>query len=181
VFEDYQRWQRELERQPVEFLPRRLDGLVEEATARLAAEIGARPDDLVPVTNATSGKNVVARSLPLGPADEVLLTDHEYGAVDLLWQHVCAHTGATLVRAAVDAGPDLVDTMWRSVTPRTRVLSVSHLTSATALRFPVEEICRRARAQGVLVAVDGAHAPGQIDLELEGLQADFYAGSCHKW
>jgi len=71
--------------------------------------------------------------------------------------------------------------MWRSVTPRTRVLSVSHLTSATALRFPVEEICRRARAQGVLVAVDGAHAPGQIDLELEGLQADFYAGSCHKW
>ena len=76
MFEDYQRWQRELERQPVEFLPRRLDGLVEEATARLAAEIGAHPDDLVPVTNATSGMNVVARSLPLGPADEVPLTDH---------------------------------------------------------------------------------------------------------
>jgi isopenicillin-N epimerase len=181
VFEEYQRWQRELERQPVEFLARRLDGLIEEAKERLAAEIGARPENLVFVTNATSGMNVVARSLPLGPAHEVLATNHEYGAVDLLWQHVCARTGATYVRSEVGAGPGLVDELWRAVTERTRLISVSHLTSATAIVFPVEEICRRARERGILVAVDGAHAPGQLNLEVEAVGADFYAGNCHKW
>ena len=181
VFEEYQRWQRELERQPVEFLARRLDGLIEEAKARLAAEIGARPDDLAFVSNATSGMNVVARSLPLGPGDEVLVSNHEYGAVDLLWQHVCARSRATPVRAGVRAGPGLVDELWSAVTLRTRVISVSHLTSATAIVFPVEEICRRAHAQGILVAVDGAHAPGQLDLDVDAVGADFYAGNCHKW
>ena len=181
MFDEYQRWQRELERQPVEFLARRLDGLIEEAKARLAAKIGARPDDLAFVTNATSGMNVVARSLPLGPGDEVLVSNHEYGAVDLLWQHVCARSRATLVRAGVRAGPGLVGELWSAVTPRTRVISVSHLTSATAIVFPVEEICRRAHAQDILVAVDGAHAPGQLDLDVDAVGADFYAGNCHKW
>jgi len=125
--------------------------------------------------------NVVARSLELGRGDEVLLTNHEYGAVGFLWEHVCARTGATLVRRAVEPGPSLVDELWSGVTTRTRVISVSHITSATALVFPVEEICRRARRDGILVAVDGAHAPGQIDLDLESLGADFYAGNCHKW
>jgi isopenicillin-N epimerase len=181
VFEEYQRWQRELERQPVEFLARRLDGLIEEAKERLAGEVGARPDDLVFVTNATSGMNVVARSLPLAADDEVVASNHEYGAVGQLWQYVCARSGATLVRADVRPGPDLVDELWSAVTPRTRVISVSHLTSATAIRFPVEEICGRAREQGILVAVDGAHAPGQLDLDVEAVGADFYAGNCHKW
>ncbi len=181
VFEEYQRWQRELERQPVEFLARRLDGLIDAAKARLAAEIGARPDDLVLVTNATSGMNVVARSLPLGAGDEVVASNHEYGAVGQLWQHVCDRSGAMLVRADVRPGSDLMDELWSAVTPRTRVISVSHLTSATAIRFPVEEICRRAREQGILVAVDGAHAPGQLDLDVEAVGADFYAGNCHKW
>ena len=181
VFEEYQRWQRELERQPVEFLARRLDGLIEEAKERLAGEIGARPDDLAFVTNATSGMNVVARSLPLASGDEVVASNHEYGAVGQLWQHVCARSGTTLVRADVRPGPELVDELWSAVTPRTRVISVSHLTSATAIRFPVEEICRRAREQGILVAVDGAHAPGQLDLDVEAVGADFYAGNCHKW
>jgi isopenicillin-N epimerase len=181
VFEEYQRWQLELERQPVEFLARRYDELIEAAKARLADYLGARPDNLVFVPNASSGMNVVARSLQLGPGDEVLVTDHEYGGVDLLWQHVCDRTGAAFVRVAVVAGPTLVDELWAAVTPRTRVISVSHITSATALRFPVEEICRRARGEGILTAVDGAHAPGQIDVDLEALGADFYAGNCHKW
>jgi isopenicillin-N epimerase len=181
VFDDYQRRQRELERQPVEFLARRYEGLIDDAKARLAAYLGARSDDLVFVPNATAGMNVVARSLLLQRGDEVLVTNHEYGAVDFLWQHVCGHAGATLVRRAVEPGPGLVDELWAAVTPRTRVLSVSHVTSATALRFPVEAICRRAREQSILVAVDGAHAPGQVDVDLESLGADFYAGNCHKW
>jgi len=181
VFDEYQRWQRELERQPVEFLARRYAGLIDDARARLAAFLGARPEDLAFVPNATAGMNVVARSLELGPGDEVLLTNHEYGAVDFLWDHVCRRTGATLVRQSVEPGAALVDELWEAVTPRTRVVSVSHITSATALRFPVGEICRRARAEGILSAVDGAHAPGQVDLDLEALGADFYAGNCHKW
>jgi isopenicillin-N epimerase len=181
VFEEYQRWQRELERQPVEFLARRLDGRVEESRTRLAGFLGARPDDLVFVTNATSGMNVVARSLPLGPGDDVVVTNHEYGAVDLLWRRVCERSGASFVRADVTAGPELVDELWAAVTPRTRVISVSHVTSTTALRFPVAEICRRARAEGILTAIDGAHAPGQVDLDVGAIGADFYTGNCHKW
>jgi len=181
VFEAYQRWQAELERQPVEFLARRYEGLIEAAKARLAGYLGARPDDLVFVPNATAGMNVVARSLELGPDDEVLTTNHEYGAVGYLWRYVCERAGATLVERAVEPGPSLVDELWTAVTPRTRLISVSHIASATGLRFPVEEIIRRARAQGALVAVDGAHAPGQINLGVEAVGADFYAGNCHKW
>jgi phage tail protein X len=181
VFDEYQRLQRELERQPVEFLARRYKGLIEDARTRLAEYVGARPDDLIFVPNASSGMNVVARSLPLGPRDEVLVTNHEYGGVDLLWQHVCGRTGATLVRRVVEAGPGLADELWSAVTPRTRVVSLSHITSATALRLPVEELGRRARAEGILIAIDGAHAPGQIDLDLDSLGADFYAGNCHNW
>lgn len=181
VFDEYQRLQRELERQPVEFLARRYEGLIEDAKARLAEFLGARPADLVFVPNATAGVNAVARSLDLGPEDEVLLTNHEYGAVGYLWEYVCGRTGATLVRRDVEPGPALVDELWDAVTQQTRIVSVSHVTSATALRFPVEEICRRAREDGILALVDGAHAPGQVDVDLETLGADFYAGNCHKW
>jgi isopenicillin-N epimerase len=181
VFEEYQRWQRELERQPVEFLARRYPGLIEDAKSRLAAYVGARPDDFAFVPNATGGVNVVARSVELGPDDEVLITNHEYGAVGYLWRHVCDRVGATLTEKAVEPGPGLVDELWSAVTPRTRLVSVSHISSATALRFPVEEICRRARQHGILSVVDGAHAPGQIAVDLESLGADFYAGNCHKW
>ncbi len=181
VFEEYQRWQRELERQPVEFLARRYEGLIEEAKARLAAYVGARPDDLVFCPNATSAMNVVARSLPLGPGDEVVVTSQEYGAVDLLWRQVCERTGAGFVRPPLVPGPALVDELWSAVTPRTRAVSVSHITSATALVLPVGEICRRARSDGILCVVDGAHGPGQVDLSLDALGADFYAANCHKW
>jgi isopenicillin-N epimerase len=181
VFEEYRRWQLELERQPVEFLARRYPGLIDEAKARLAAYVRARPGDVVFVPNATAGVNVVARSLELGADDEVLITNHEYGAVGYLWRYVCARVGATLTEQAVQPGPDLVDELWSAVTPRTRVVSVSHISSATALCFPVQEICRRAREQGILSVVDGAHAPGQVAVDLESLGADFYSGNCHKW
>lgn len=170
VFERYQELQRELERQPVEFLARRFDGLVAEARASLAGFVGARPDDLVFVPNATAGLNAVIRSLRLEPGDEVVTTRHEYGAVTRTWEFA----GATLVHAE----PEDVAA---AIGPRTRAVSVSHITSPTALVLPVEEICRAAREAGVLAVVDGAHAPGQLPLDLEALGADVYAGNCHKW
>ena len=185
VFEAYQRWQRELERQPVNFLLRQAEGLLADARGALGAYLNADPSALVFVPNATAGMNLVARSLDLRRGDEILTTDHEYGAVDHTWQFVAGKTGATIVACPiplpVSTPEDFVERLWAAVTPRTRVISISHITSPTALNFPVAEVCRRARAAGILTLVDGAHAPGQIPVDLDAIGADFYTGNCHKW
>ena len=185
VFDTYQHWQRELERQPVAFIQRRQDDLIDAARGRLANELSVPADDIVFVPNATSGLNVFARSLPLHPGDEILATDHEYGALNLTWRHVCARTGASYVQRAIPlpvTTPEaMVETLWQGVTDRTRVIFLSHLTSPTALIFPVQEICRRAREAGIISVIDGAHAPGQLPLDLTAIGADVYAGNCHKW
>ncbi len=185
VFETYQRWQRELQAQPVEFLARRLPDLLADVRARLATALGTTADTLVFVPNATHAMNIVARSLALAPGDEVLGTTHEYGAVERTWRYLCGLCGARYrsqpVAVPVSTAEDLIEQLWQGVTPRTRVLVVSHITSPTALIFPVAEICRRARAEGIVTVIDGAHAPGQIDLRLDALGADYYLGNCHKW
>ncbi len=185
VFEEYQRWQLELERQPVEFLGRRADTLLEHARQRLGDYLHAEADDLVYVPNATLGLNTVARSLDLQPGDEILTTDHEYGALNLTWEFVCRETGARYVQHHVSlpltTAADFVDSFWESVTEQTRVIFLSHVTSPTALTFPVTEICKRARAAGILTMIDGAHVPGQLPLDLTALDADVYSGNCHKW
>lgn len=185
VFEEYQRWQREMERQPVEFLSRRSRPLLREARRALADHLGAAAEDVIYFPNPTAAINMVARSLRLGPGDEVLATDHEYGAMDRTWTLLCKKAGARYVRhpvpLPVTTHEALVEGLWSAVTPRTRVVFLSHITSPTALGLPVAEICRRARAAGILSIVDGAHAPGQIDLDLPALGADVYVGACHKW
>jgi isopenicillin-N epimerase len=185
VFEAYQAWQLELERQPVEFLGRRFAELMRTARQSLAAYVGAAPEDVVFFPNTTTAINVVARSLQLGPGDEVLTTNHEYGAVDRIWRFTCRRQGAGYVVCPLPvpfaSAGDIIERLWSAVTPRTRVLSLSHVTANTALILPVAEIVRRAREAGILTVVDGAHAPGQVPLQLEALGADFYVGNCHKW
>lgn len=185
VFEKYQAWQRELEWQPVEFLGRRLTGLLHTARRELAEYVHTAPDNLVYVPNATTGLNIVARSLHLKPGDEILTTDHEYGAMERMWRFLCRQAGTVLkaqpVPVPVTTADDFVETLWSGVTPRTRVLFLSHITSPTALIFPAQEVCLRARAAGLLTIVDGAHAVGQIPLDLEALGADFYSSNAHKW
>jgi len=180
VFEEYQRLQLELERGPTDFFTRRVSvwfwaggeqpGQLAEARAVLATFVGARAKDLVFVPNATSGLNAVIRSLGLGPEDEVLTTAHEYGAIVRTWEFVDANL-------VVCEPGDLIG----RIGPRTRAVSVSHITSPTALVLPVEEICAAAREAGVLSIVDGAHGPGHVPLDLQALGADVYAGNCHKW
>jgi isopenicillin-N epimerase len=174
VFEHYQELQRELERQPVEFLAleRRFPELWDAARLRLAAYVGADPSRLAFTTNASSALNAVARSLELRPGDEVLTGDAEYGGMAILWEHVAARAGARVVRRPFD---ELVPG------PRTRVLFCSHVEWTSGRVNDVARVCALAREHGVLSIVDGAHAPGQLVLDLDALGADVYAGNCHKW
>lgn len=185
VFDEYQRWQLELERQPVEFLGRRFTELMRQARERLAAYLHTAADNLVYVPNATVGLNIVARSLRLQPGDEVLGTNHEYGALDRTWRFLCGQWGAVyknqLIPLPLPAEADFVEALWAGVTSRTRVIFLSHITSPTALIFPVEAVCRRARSEGILTIVDGAHAVGQLPLALDALGADVYSSNNHKW
>ena len=183
VFENYQYWQRELEWQPVEFLGRRMADLLRHARTALADYVHTLADNLVYVPNATTGLNIAARSLKLQPGDEILATDHEYGAMDRMWRWMARKTGAIYKRQPVPlpvtTADEFIEQVWAGVTPRTRVLFVSHITSPTALIFPVQALCARARRAGILSIIDGAHAVGQIPLDLEQLGADVYTSNAH--
>jgi isopenicillin-N epimerase len=185
VFETYQAWQLELERQPVAFLGRRLPELLAHARAELAAYVSADADELVYFPNVTAALNAVAHSLPLAGDDEVLITNHEYGALWRTWTYVCEQRGARLVTAHLPRPLDdpcaAVEAVWACVTPRTRVLFMSHIASPTGVILPIAPLIARARAAGIWTVIDGAHAPGQIDLDLHALGADFYGANLHKW
>jgi isopenicillin-N epimerase len=187
VFDVYQRWQRELERQPVEFLGRRVRGLIDEARAPLADYLYADTADLAYIVNATAGVNIAARAVAsqLQPGDEVLTTDQEYGACVMAWEWELERVGARLViqptPLPLTSAEAFIEALWAGVTPRTRAVYLSHMTSATALIFPVEAVVRRARSAGLTVVIDGAHVPGHIPLDLTAIDADFYVGNLHKW
>ena len=186
VFDEYQRWQREFEIHPDGYMRRWL-GAMSDARAVLADYLHTSNDQLGFVINATYGVNVITNSLRaiLREGDQVLTTDHEYNACNMAWQFVCNKTGARYIKHAmplpVTTQAEWIEQFWRGVNPRTRVIYLSHITSPTALAFPVQEICRRAREAGILSVIDGAHVPGQRDLNLEEIGADFYTGNCHKW
>jgi isopenicillin-N epimerase len=185
VFDRYQAWQRELEREPIDFLDRQLPGLLETARTALGDYLGCSAQDLAFVENATTGANLAARSLDLRPSDEVLATDLEYGACDLAWEWMCKRTGARYIRAPIPlplSDPaDLVEALFASASERTRVLYISQVTSSTGLVLPLEEIVTRAASLGLVTVVDGAHAPAQVPVDLAALGADFYTGNAHKW
>jgi isopenicillin-N epimerase len=174
VFDAYQRFQRELERQPVEFLARerRFPALLDGARERLAAYVGTDAENLVFAPNTSAALNTAIRSLELRRGDEILLGDAEYGGMEILWQWLAGTTGVELVRQPFDA-----------LEPgrRTRVVYCSHVEWISGRVNDVASICAAARAAGALSIVDGAHAPGQIPLDLEAIGADVYAGNCHKW
>lgn len=186
VLNEQRRWIERMEEQPVLFF-REVDMLMHDARASLATYIGARPQDVVYVTNSTYGVNVAAHAFGnhLQSGDEILTTDHEYGACDRAWHQHCVSKGIRYIRAEipipVPSSQELVEIIWSKVTARTKVLFLSHITSPTAVRLPVEELCARAKAAGIRSVVDGSHAPGHVPLDLSTLQADVYTANCHKW
>ena len=187
VFEDYQRWQLQLERQPVAFLDSRR-GLAKNLHAMreaMASEFGTSSENIAAVSNATTGLNIALQSIPLGPGDEILTTDHEYSALDKTLAFVARRTGARIVRIDVPlpltSAGRFHDAVAAGFNERTKVLFLSHITSPTALLFPVDSLIAEARRRGIFSVIDGAHTPGHIPLDLDALGADFYSGNCHKW
>lgn len=185
VFEEQERLRKELEAEPVLFLARRLEERLASARQVVGSLVRADPDDLALVPNTTTALNAVALSLDLEPGDEIVTTTHEYGAMRILWDEVSRLTGAT-VRPAVLPEPaasadDVVAAVGAALGERTRVLFCSHITSLSAAVLPVARLCAEARSRGIVSVVDGAHAPGQLDLDLDAVGADVYAGNLHKW
>jgi len=173
-----------MERNPVEFLGRRSAELLFQSRTVLSNALGGRADELVFVPNSTTGVNVVARSFPLQPGDEILTTDLEYGACDAVWQRVCAQTGAKYrrIKSPLPFNREAVTKrLMSAVTAKTKLIYFSHITSTTALILPAAEICAAARERGIATFIDGAHAPGHIPVDLDAINADFYVGNCHKW
>lgn len=185
IFEVYQNWQLRLERSPVHFIVHdAIEGL--EITRRALGEyVGADFMDLVMVTNPSYAINTIAKSLPLNAGDEILTTNLEYGACDRTWEYYCEKRGATFVKQEISlpiaSEEEFLKEFWQGYTDKTKVVFISHITSATGLILPVEALCAEAKKRGLLTIVDGAHVPGHVPLDLSTLQADVYTGACHKW
>lgn len=167
------------------FLGREYNELLLQSRLALGNYLNADAADLVYVPNATHGVNIIARALNLGDADEILTTNHEYGACDYTWEYLCGKAGARYIHRSVSvpvcSEDDIVEQFWQGVTAHTKAVYLSHITSPTALRLPVEKICVLAKQAGIVSIIDAAHSPGQIPLDLKTLDADVVFGNCHKW
>lgn len=174
-----------LERQPTDFLVRDLPAALRRSREALGAFVGADPDDLAFVSNATSAVNAVLRSLDLRPGDELLVSDHAYGACRKALEYVAARAGAGVVTVPLPfplrSADELIEPFLRAVTPRTRLALVDHVSSPTGLVFPVERLVPALREIGVDALVDGAHALGMLPLDLDRLGAAWYTANAHKW
>ena len=174
-----------MEREPLDFLFRELEGMLDQSRGSLARFLGARPENLVFVPNATSGVNTVLRSLSFHPGDELLVTNHEYNACRNALDFVTQRSGAKVVVAAIpfplQSAKEIVDAVLAGVTSRTRLALLDHVTSQTGLVLPVARLVEELAAHGVDTLIDGAHAPGMVPLDLRALGATYYTGNCHKW
>ncbi|HEY2148663.1 MAG TPA: aminotransferase class V-fold PLP-dependent enzyme, partial [Pirellulales bacterium] len=178
-------WIDRLDENPVDFFNRHFEPELFAARDRLAKFVGTSGENLIFVENATAGMNVVASSFRLAAGDEVLATDHEYGAVLRIWDRASREAGAALkiveLLLAFTSADETVAAIFAAAGKRTKLLIVSHITSPTAVTLPIEQICAEARRRGVATAIDGPHALAQLPLAIDSLGCDFYAASCHKW
>jgi isopenicillin-N epimerase len=185
VFEKYQQYQLELEQDPVAFITGKGIEYLKQARVSLGAYLNCHADDVVYVTNPSYAVNIVAKSFPLEVDDEILTTNLEYGACDRTWKYYCQKAGAKYIQQPislpVESTEDFIEKFVKGITAKTKLIFISHITSATGLKLPVEEICKIAKAKGIITFIDGAHAPSQTPLNLTELEVDIYTGACHKW
>lgn len=178
-------WLERLDEQPMDAFLREYEESWLKARASLAAFVGADAEGVILVPNATAGMNLVADSIELSVGDEILLNDHEYGAVARIWERKAKETGAEVhtltLPTPFDDPAELIEFFRKSFTAKTRILILSHITSPTAITLPIQEIAAAAKERGILVCIDGPHAVAQLPLDLKNLGVDFYTASCHKW
>jgi isopenicillin-N epimerase len=175
----------QLEREPVRFFSTELAPLLDAARRDLALFVGADPEGLAFVPNATYAVNTVLRSLAFAPGDELLTTDHEYNACKNALDFVAERTGAVVVVVAIPfpirSEDEIVSAVLEKVSPRTRLALLDHVTSPTALVFPIARLVRELQVRGIETLVDGAHAIGMLPLDLTAMGVAYYTSNCHKW
>ncbi|WP_298115693.1 aminotransferase class V-fold PLP-dependent enzyme [Flavobacterium sp.] len=185
VFDEFQRLQLELEQEPVQFIQKKLPVYLKEAKKPLAKFIGCNVEDFFFTPNPTFAVNTIMRSLNLQKGDEILTTNHEYGAMDRTWNFYCKKSGVKYIRQEISlpivSKEQIIDEFWKGYNENTKVIFLNQISSSTALIFPVKEICDKAQQLGLITIVDGAHVPGHIDLNISELNPDFYTGTLHKW
>lgn len=185
VFERYQQYQLELEQEPVQFITVNGPKYLEASRKALGAYLNCNADDVVYVTNPSYAVNTIAKSLKLQSGDEVLTTNLEYGACDRTWTYYCQKAGAVYKKQAIslplESKEDFVEQFFSGLTAKTKLIFLSHVTSTTGLRLPVEDIIAKAKEIGIMTFVDGAHGPAQVEVNLQKLNVDIYTGACHKW
>lgn len=185
IFENYQSFQFEMEKDPVYFIQKKYAGYLAEAKTALATFIGCAADDFIFTPNPTVAINTIMRSLNLQEGDEILATNHEYGAMDRTWNFYCKKSGVKYVRQPISlpiiSKEEILDEFWKGLSAKTKVIFLNQISSTTALIFPVKEICDKARTLGITTIIDGAHVPGHIDLNITDLNPDYYTGTLHKW
>lgn len=185
VLEAQTTFREQLEREPLRFLMREFEPLLDNARNKLAAFIGTSSDELAFVPNATTGVNAVLRSLSFAAGDELLTTNQEYNACRNTLDFVASRTGATVIVAEVpfpiESPQQVIEAVIKCVSPQTKLVLLDHIVSQTGLIFPIKQLVSELAQRGIDVLVDGAHAPGMIPLNLEELGATYYTGNCHKW
>jgi isopenicillin-N epimerase len=185
VFERATQLRQRLAAEPMDFLLRQTPGLLWEARSRLADFLGGQPERLLFTANVTTAVNLIASSLPLARPGEILLTDHEYGAMHWCWERAAQRLGLTTrifaLPVMAHSPQEIVGALAAALNERTRLVFFSHVLSPTGLVLPAKALCAEARRRGVISVVDGAHAPAMVPLDLDDLGADFYGGNCHKW
>tara|TARA_Y100000994_G_scaffold76881_1_gene63510 strand:- start:902 stop:2044 length:1143 start_codon:yes stop_codon:yes gene_type:complete len=185
IFDSLISWQKKLELNPVKHLAVDIFKYLENSRQHLSQYINCDKDDIVFFPNPSTALNAVIRSLDLKNGDEILTTNHEYGALDKTWNFICKKTGAKYIKQNISlplqSKKDFINTFIKGINKKTKVIFISHITSPTGLIFPIDKICKIAKENNLFCIIDGAHVPGHIDLDIKKLDPDIYTGACHKW
>ena len=185
VFLDYQNFQKRLEKQPVQFMTKYFWEDLKITRDTLGDFIKCDGDDILLFPNPTTAINNIIENLDIAEGDEILTTQHEYGALIRAWNRLSIRKSFSFIQQKIDlplgSKETFIDQFCAGINERTKIIFISHITSQTALIFPVEEICKIAKSKGIITIIDGAHAPGHIDLDISQIGCDYYTGACHKW
>lgn len=185
VLEAQSKWRQKFETQPIEMLDRQGGELLAQSRMAVGRFVGSRGDDLAFVTNATGGINAVLRSININPGDELLTTNHVYNAVRQTLRYLSERNGAKYIEInlpiPIQSDEQIISAIAQAITERTRILVIDHITSETAIIFPIKKIVDICHEKNIEVLVDGAHAPGMVELDISEIAPTYYAANLHKW